>query len=104
MKANKFAGENTGISYLNHHADGAHYRPTFRERQCRQPPLIHRCLSHFQEADVLHVTGITPALSSACHDTVMESLDWCEEERIPISFDLNYREQLWSPSDAARVF
>ena len=104
VKANKFAGENTGISYLNHHADGAHYKTYFRRDSAASRLSFTDVRPHFQEADVLHVTGITPALSSACHDTVMESLDYARKSGIPISFDLNYREQLWSPSDAAKVF
>ena len=52
----------------------------------------------------MHVTGITPALSDACHQTTLEALVYALENDIPVSFDVNYREQLWSPSDARAVF
>ena len=31
VRANKFTGEKTGISYLNHHADGEHFKTYFRK-------------------------------------------------------------------------
>lgn len=43
----------------------------------------------------LHLTGITPALSSSARDTVMSALERAVASLVPVSIDLNYRAQLW---------
>ena len=104
VKASKHAGEKTGISYLNHHPDGEHFKTYFRAGSAASRLTFNDIEQHLQDADILHVTGITPALSDACYDTIMTSLKYARAHEIPVSFDLNYREQLWSPADAAGVF
>jgi 2-dehydro-3-deoxygluconokinase len=52
-------------------------------------------------ARVVHLTGITPALSPSCHALVRHAL-----ERRPVSgavytFDVNHRPPLWRPGEAA---
>lgn len=46
-------------------------------------------------ADLLHVTGITPALSTTARDTVFAALDRAKAAGVPISFDVNHRPSLW---------
>ena len=50
-----------------------------------------------------HVTGITPALSATALLTTKAALAAARATGAKISFDLNYRSKLWTPSDAARV-
>jgi 2-dehydro-3-deoxygluconokinase len=52
---------------------------------------------------LLHLTGITPALSPSCHEVVLEALKRARQARVPISFDINYRQKLWSDSEAAQT-
>ena len=104
LRAEKFTGEKTGISYLNHHADGEHFKTYFRKGSAASRLTFAYVEPHLRDADILHVTGITPALSPTCHDAVMSALEHASAKGIPVSFDLNYREQLWQPSDAAKVF
>jgi 2-dehydro-3-deoxygluconokinase len=104
VKARRHAGEKTGISYLNHHSGGEHFKTYFRAGSAASRLTFDDVKQHLRDADIVHVTGITPALSDACHDTVMASLKYARSHAIPVSFDLNYREQLWSPADAAKVF
>ena len=54
-------------------------------------------------AGVLHVTGITPALSDSARATVEHAVELAREARVPVSFDLNYRSALWPPDRAAAV-
>jgi 2-dehydro-3-deoxygluconokinase len=54
-------------------------------------------------AGVLHVTGITPALSDKAFATVDRAVALAEEAGVPVSFDVNYRSSLWRPEDAAAV-
>lgn len=55
------------------------------------------------DVDWLHVTGITPALSDRCRDAVMAALAWANDHAIPVSFDPNYRHQLWTREEARAV-
>lgn len=48
----------------------------------------------------VHLTGITPALSASCAESVRMVFDHARANHIPVSFDVNYRALLWS-SDAA---
>ena len=56
-----------------------------------------------QSADWLHLTGITPALSSSCLETVRRAIQEARKAGIKISFDLNYRAKLWTPAQAASI-
>jgi 2-dehydro-3-deoxygluconokinase len=54
-------------------------------------------------AGMLHVTGITPALSDSALATVDRAVTLAREAGVPVSFDLNYRSALWPPAEAAAV-
>ncbi|HYJ71364.1 MAG TPA: sugar kinase [Actinomycetota bacterium] len=54
-------------------------------------------------AGVLHVTGITPALSDSARATVDHAVELARAGGVPVSFDLNYRSALWPPDQAAAV-
>jgi 2-dehydro-3-deoxygluconokinase len=53
------------------------------------------------DARMLHLTGITPALSERAREVFRRFLDRAHARQIPLSFDVNYRAKLWSPSEAA---
>ncbi len=48
-------------------------------------------------AGLLHLTGITPALSASCRALVEAALDG----PLPVSLDVNFRPALWAPGEAA---
>jgi 2-dehydro-3-deoxygluconokinase len=52
---------------------------------------------------LLHLTGITPALSDSCAETVREAVRRARGAGVAISFDVNYRSKLWSPPAAAQA-
>ncbi|MEX2536094.1 MAG: sugar kinase [Trueperaceae bacterium] len=53
---------------------------------------------------ILHLTGITPALSPSCRNLVAQAIERAKERGVLVSFDVNYRVRLWSSAqDAARV-
>ncbi|MFB0568005.1 MAG: PfkB family carbohydrate kinase [Nitrososphaeria archaeon] len=56
--------------------------------------------SFLKEVKVLHTTGITPALSKNCAETVIEAFDAAKSYKVKISFDVNYRSKLWSTKEA----
>lgn len=52
-------------------------------------------------ADLLHITGITPALSPSAAETVDVAVGIARAAGVPVSLDVNYRANLWSRDDAA---
>ncbi|NMR21264.1 sugar kinase [Cellulomonas fimi] len=50
---------------------------------------------------LVHLTGITPALSESCAAMTDAVLDRCAALGVPVSFDVNHRATLWSTDDAA---
>lgn len=54
-------------------------------------------------ARLLHVTGITPALSESCLDTVRAAIEMAHEYGVVVSFDPNLRLRLWAAERAAAV-
>ena len=73
----------------------------------------HSCAAQLHSNDIdwdallntrlLHLTGITPALSSSCREIMVEGRQRAKEHGIPISFDVNYRQKLWMESEAKEV-
>ncbi|PPF85685.1 sugar kinase [Subtercola sp. Z020] len=55
-------------------------------------------------ASVLHLTGITPALSASAADAVFAAIGLARASGVTVSFDLNYRSKLWSAEAAAAVY
>ena len=56
-----------------------------------------------QTAQILHVTGITPALSDTARATVFQAVETAQAAGVTVSVDINYRAKLWSRYDAAPV-
>ncbi len=54
----------------------------------------------FAGARVVHLTGITPALSPSCASAVARAIELAHEAGALVSFDPNYRARLWSPAAA----
>jgi len=48
----------------------------------------------------LHLTGITPALSTSARDAVEGALDLARQGRATVSLDINLRRKLWSEGEA----
>jgi 2-dehydro-3-deoxygluconokinase len=55
-------------------------------------------------ADLLHVTGISLALSPGMADVVLEAVRIAKAARTLVSFDLNFRSKLWSRDEAAVAY
>jgi 2-dehydro-3-deoxygluconokinase len=56
--------------------------------------------SSFLDTRILHLTGITPPLSTSCHEIIVQALNKAKEKKTPVSFDVNYRQKLWSETEA----
>ncbi|HEU5425680.1 MAG TPA: sugar kinase [Actinocrinis sp.] len=81
----------TRVSYYRERSAGS--------RLC--PADIEAALAVNQSFDLVHLTGITPALSESCAQAVRVLAESARHARIPISFDVNYRSTLPGSAGAA---
>ena len=100
MFADLYDGEKTGVSYLNHYEKNVHKKKYERKGSAATKIDFELIRPHIKDADLLHITGITPAISDLCRNTIFKAVRECEDLNIPISLDVNYREQLWSSQEA----
>lgn len=57
---------------------------------------------YLADAEYLHVTGIMPALSESCHETVERAIEIAAEHGLTVSFDPNVRQKLWNSESEMR--
>lgn len=57
-----------------------------------------------KDTSLLHITGITPALSLHLRKFTIAILKKAKELGVLVSFDFNYRAKLWSQQEAAETF
>ncbi len=65
-----------------------------------QPHDLPAELFHPEGARLLHLTGITLALGPHLNATAHKAMQLAKSAGWQLSFDVNYRQQLWSPADA----
>lgn len=58
---------------------------------------------HVDGARALHVTGITPALSTSAREATLAAVAEARRRGVPVSFDPNHRARLWGAADARPV-
>ena len=59
---------------------------------------------YIAQAKILHITGITPALSETCYQTVLAAINIAKRNKMTIVFDPNLRLKLWTAEKAKKVF
>lgn len=90
----------------------------FKERRIAQDPKIYYYRknsaasfisseeldeAYISKAKFLHLTGITPALSDSCLETVYRGIEIAKKHNVKICFDPNIRLKLISKEDARKV-
>ena len=90
----------------------------FKERQAMQEPKVfyyrkNSAASFMSPADLdeeyiaqakyLHLTGITPALSESCKQTIYRAIELAKKNNVTVVFDPNIRLKLWSRKEASKV-
>lgn len=96
-------GERAGLYFVEH---GASPRPTRVIYDRKDSALAHIAPGMVDWAKVLdgvklfHVGGITPALSQFAAETQEEALKAARAAGCLVSYDLNYRAQLWTLDEA----
>ena len=56
----------------------------------------------FQTARLVHLSGITPALSAHCLELTQRAISTAKSGGAQVSFDVNYRSKLWMPEQARK--
>lgn len=56
----------------------------------------------FHGVDIFHISGITPALSKQWENNTIKLIKKAKDKGCKISFDINYRERLWTKEQAAQ--
>ncbi len=101
-----YGGSRIGLLYLE---KGASQRPSrvIYDRSgsaiCEAGSGFFDWDSIYQDAQWLHFTGITPALSSTTPELCLEACRKAKEYGLTVSCDLNYRKKLWSTQRARQV-
>ncbi len=57
-------------------------------------------LEYIKNTKILHITGITPAISPSAKEAVFAAVDAAKEAGVLVSFDPNIRLKLWSQEEA----
>ena len=103
VHAPQFEEEFTGIQLLNHLGGGEVIRRYRRAGSAASRLTAAEVLPHLDGSDLVHVTGITPALSDTCRRAVLDVMRSAVQRGIPVSMDVNYRDALWTPAEARAV-
>ncbi len=99
-------GDRVGIYFLE---KGASQRPSKVIYDRANAAIAEAKASDFdwdtilKDVEWFHFTGITPALSDNVADICLEAIKKCQEKKITVSCDLNYRKNLWSKQKAGEV-
>ncbi|MFJ2397927.1 MULTISPECIES: sugar kinase [unclassified Streptomyces] len=94
----------TGLLLKSPHRDGTRvqYYRSGSAASALGPRLLDT--GPVRAASLLHVSGITPALSPSCRELVSRALGTARADRpYAVSFDVNHRPALWHDDSAATV-
>ena len=92
----------TGIYFVTHGADGHEFSYFRAGSAASQMTPADLPLKALQSAKILHVSGISQAISDSAADTVFEAIRLVRESGGMVSYDTNLRLKLW-PLDRARA-
>ena len=56
-----------------------------------------------KEVGIFYFSGVTPAISDDIESALKAALIYCQENKITVVCDLNYRGKMWSPEKAQKV-
>ncbi|WP_226681953.1 sugar kinase [Sutcliffiella horikoshii] len=59
--------------------------------------------NYISRSKYLHITGITPALSDTCYQTILRAIAIAKENDVKVVFDPNLRKKLWSEEKARKT-
>lgn len=97
------SGRTTGVYFVSFR-DGKHYLTYYRGQSAATVVAREEIdWDYIRNARVLHVTGISQAISTRMLDLSFELMRFAKQNHILISYDTNYRPLLWSADRAKAV-
>ena len=99
------ASRGTGMMLKIPNVEGIRKVSYFRKESAASALSVNDvCAQAISLSRLVHLTGITPALSVSARGFITEVIDKARELRVPVCFDLNYREALWCPQEASDFY
>lgn len=99
-------GERAGLYFVEYGADPRATRVLYDRRDsalARIKPADVDWPSLLKETRLFHVGGITPALSATAAETQRNALQAAKQAGCLVSYDLNYRANLWTLDEARKA-
>lgn len=90
----------TGV-YFKNPGHGVNYYRSGSAAAAMTPETLERV--PVETATIVHISGITPALSATCAELIDAIIDRVRRSGAALSFDVNYRPGLWPVSEAAPI-
>jgi len=97
-------GKNTGILFKErfmHSNPNVYYYRKGSAASTLKPEELDE--EYIKSAKILHITGITPALSETCRESVFKAIEIAKANNVLVSFDPNIRLKLWTRDEAIPV-
>lgn len=83
-----FEHVNPNVYYYRKNSAASHLQPSELDAE------------YIKSAKILHITGITPAISQSAKETIFEAIKIAKEAYVKVSFDPNIRLKLWTVDEA----
>ena len=97
-------GAFTAVYFISIRENGEHDFTYYRENSAAShfsPEDID--LNYISKARILHVSGITQAISSSCREAAFKAIEAARKSNVLVSYDPNIRLKLWSLNLAKAV-
>ena len=91
----------TAVYFVTHGAGGHNFSYLRRDSAASRMRPAHLPLALIRGAHILHVSGISQAISESARDSVQAAIALAREAGVMVSYDTNLRLKLW-PLDTAR--
>lgn len=97
------AQRSTGLYFVHHDEQGHHFSYARKDSAASAFKLTDEQRQVIKKAKVLHLSGISLALSEQAEKTALEAIQIAQDNQTLLSFDTNYRSALWSVNRAKAV-
>ena len=91
----------TAVYFVTHDASGHSFSYLRRDSAASRMQPLHLPVALIRGARILHVSGISQAISHSARDSVQAAIVLAREAGVKVSYDTNLRLKLW-PLDTAR--
>lgn len=93
----------TGLYFVNHDETGHHFSYYRENSAASHFRLDQGSIEAIKNASILHISGISLAISQTACDSVYQAIDIAKDNNVKISFDTNLRLKLWPVKRAQAI-